>query len=36
MEQLKESDEDVINLGDAVKEKGGSIGMKEMMELHGL
>ena len=33
---LKDGDENAINLSNEVKKKGGSLNMKEMMELHGV
>lgn len=36
IQQLKAEDQDAITLGDAIKKKGGSLNMKDMVELHGL
>ncbi len=36
IEQLKNEDQDTITLGDEIKKKGGSLNMKDMMDLHGL
>ena len=33
---LKDDDQNTITLGDAIKSKGGSLNMKDMVELHGL
>ena len=34
--QMKNNDEDVVSLGEEINKKGGSLNMKQMMELHGL
>ena len=36
IQQLKAEDQDAITLGDAIKKKGGSLNMKDMVEMHGL
>ncbi len=33
---LKDKDQSAITLGDAIKKKGGSLNMKDMVEMHGL
>jgi hypothetical protein len=33
---LKDKDQNAITLGDAIKKKGGSLNMKDMVEMHGL
>lgn len=33
---LKDNDQNAITLGDAIKKKGGSLNMKDMVEMHGL
>lgn len=35
MEVMKEDGEEVVKLSDAIKEKGGSLNMKDLMKLHG-
>ena len=36
IEQIKKENEDAVVLGEEIKKKGGSLNMKQMMELHGL
>lgn len=36
IEQIKREDENAVDLSDEIKKKGGSLNMKQMMELHGL
>jgi hypothetical protein len=36
IEQLKNNDQEAIILTDEIKKKGGSLNMKDMMDLHGL
>jgi hypothetical protein len=36
IEAIKREDENAVDLSDEIKKKGGSLNMKQMMELHGL
>jgi hypothetical protein len=36
IEIIKQEDEDVVDLSEEMKKKGGSLNMKQMMELHGV